>query len=69
MKQNAVISEMTLEELKDGIAEKVDKLTKMRIQHTVSPLEDANQLAGARKSVARLKTELRRREIEAQKQA
>jgi large subunit ribosomal protein L29 len=60
-------SENTLEELKEMLEEQQGKLTTLRMTHTVSPLENPNQLGAARKDVARIKTELRKREIDAAK--
>ena len=39
-------------------------LTKLRLNHAVNPLDNPNTLKMYRKSIARIKTELRRREIE-----
>ena len=65
MKQNAVISEMTNEELSDAIAEQYAKYNQMRIQHQVSPLDNTNQLKNSRRLVARLKTEENKRKAQA----
>ena len=69
MKQNAVISEMTNEELSDAIAEQYAKYNEMRIQHQVSPLDNTNQLKNSRRLVARLRTEENQRKAQARKQA
>lgn len=61
------IKEMTTEEVRESLAEAQDKHAKLRMAHTVSPLENPNVLGAARKDVARLKTELRSREIAAAK--
>ena len=66
MKQNAVISEMTNEELADAIAEQYTKYNQLRIQHQVSPLDNTNQLKNSRRLVARLKTEENNRKSKAQ---
>ena len=65
MKQNAVISEMTNEELSDAIAEQYAKYNQMRIQHQVSPLDNTNQLKNSRRLVARLRTEENKRKAQA----
>lgn len=65
MKQNAVISEMTNEELKDAITEQYSKYNSMRIQHQVSPLDNTNELKISRRLVARLKTEEQKRKSQA----
>jgi large subunit ribosomal protein L29 len=64
MKQQ-VIQEMTTEELKERLEEEKKQLVKMKLAHTVSPLENPHKLTDYRKTVARMLTELRRREIEA----
>ena len=65
MKQNAVISEMTNEELSDAIAEQYAKYNQIRIQHQVSPLDNTNQLKNSRRLVARLRTEENKRKAQA----
>ena len=69
MKVNAVISEMTKEELRDALEEKQALVGKLRIQHAVSTLENPKQLTVERKKVAKLKTEIRKRAIEAAQNA
>jgi len=64
MKQQ-VIQEMTTEELKERLEEEKKQLVKMKLAHTVSPLENPHKLTDYRKTIARMLTELRRREIEA----
>ena len=62
MKQT-VIKEMTTDELHEYVeAEKV-RLEKMKLNHTVSPLENPKQITFSRKIIARILTELRKREI------
>ena len=55
--------EMTLEELHDHLDEQQNRLSTMRMTHTVSPLENPNTIGEARKEIARTKTELRRRQL------
>ncbi|PID95576.1 MAG: 50S ribosomal protein L29 [Bacteroidetes bacterium] len=63
MKQQ-VIRELTNEELSEKLEEQTLALTKMKINHAVSPLENPNLIKQARKDIARLKTEIRRRQLE-----
>ena len=42
-----------------------DEATNLRFQHVTGQLDNVNQLAGSRKQVARILTELRSREISA----
>ena len=60
----SVIAEMTTEEIKDKLVEETEMSSKLKINHTVSPLENPMQLRSRRKVVARLKTELKKRELE-----
>lgn len=60
----SVIREMTTEEIKDALTEESSMITKLKLNHAVSPLENPVQLRSRRQIVARLKTELRKRETE-----
>ena len=66
MKQS-VIKEMATNELEDLLESEKARLEKMKVNRMVSPLENPKQITFARKTVARISTELRYRElIEAQ---
>ncbi|MEE3036958.1 MAG: 50S ribosomal protein L29 [Bacteroidota bacterium] len=62
MKQS-VIKEMTTSELQDLVESEKSRLEKMKVNHTVSPLENPKQITFSRKTVARILTELRNREL------
>ena len=62
MKANQ-IKELTVEELQDKIEVEGLNYTKMRLSHAITPLESPAKLAESRKFIARLKTELRAREL------
>ena len=64
MKQQ-VIREMTLEEIKERLEEEKKQLTRMKLAHAVSPLDNPHKMKEYKKTVARLLTELKKREIEA----
>lgn len=64
MKQQVIV-EMTLEELKERLEEEKKQLTRMKLAHAVSPLDNPHKMKEYKKTVARLLTELKRREIEA----
>ena len=64
MKQQ-VIREMTLEEIKERLEEEKKQLVRMKLAHAVSPLDNPHKMKEYKKTVARLLTELKRREIEA----
>ena len=61
--KNSVIREMSTQELVERLEEERKQLTRMKINHAVSPLENPMKIKFYRHTVARIKTELRRREI------
>jgi large subunit ribosomal protein L29 len=62
MKQS-VIREMATNELEDLLDQEQSRIDKMKVNHMVSPLENPKQLTFARKTIARIQTELRSREL------
>ena len=66
MEQN-VIKELSTAELIERLEDESKQLVKLKINHAVSPLENPNKLGAYRKTIARLKTELRKRELEESK--
>ncbi len=63
MKQE-VIKELSTADIKDRLEEERKHLTKLRMNHAVSPLENPHQISDNKKTIARLETELRKRAIE-----
>jgi large subunit ribosomal protein L29 len=63
--RNNEIRELTSKEIKDIIQEQKDQLMKLKLAHAVSPLDDPSKMKNTRKTIARLKTEMRRRELNA----
>ncbi|HMB64387.1 MAG TPA: 50S ribosomal protein L29 [Eudoraea sp.] len=61
MKQSEII-ELSLEELKEKMADFKKQYADLKIAHSVTPLENPLQIRRARKTVARLATELTNRE-------
>ena len=57
------IKELETKELVERIETEVAKYEQMKFNHTVSPLENPSQIKAARRVIARLKTELRQREL------
>ena len=57
------LKELALEEIKEKIVETKSRLQKLRFNHAISPIENPNVLKELRKDVARLKTEIRAREL------
>ncbi|MEO7081976.1 MAG: 50S ribosomal protein L29 [Flavobacteriales bacterium] len=62
-KRKQELKDLTPLELQDKLEGERDALTKLRFNHAVSPVESPAQLRITRKSVARILTEMRRREI------
>ncbi len=63
MKQE-VITELSSKELIERLDEETKQFVKLKLNHAVSPLENPNKIKSYRKAVARLQTELRKRQIE-----
>ncbi len=57
------IKEMTTADLKERLAEMEKDYRQMEINHSVSPLDNPAQITHDRRMIARVKTELRWREI------
>tara|TARA_R110000868_G_scaffold411302_1_gene702927 strand:- start:1842 stop:2054 length:213 start_codon:yes stop_codon:yes gene_type:complete len=57
------IKNLSSDDLQENLAEQTNLLVKLRMNHAVSPLENPMQIRAARKTVARLITELRKREL------
>ena len=58
-----VLIDMPLNELHDLLVTERERLVKMKMSHVVSPMENPMQIKFARKTVARIMTELSRRNI------
>jgi len=67
MKQN-VITELSTPELLERLEEEKKHLNKLKMNHAVSPLDNPNKIVEFKKTIARLKTEIRKRELEEKKQ-
>ena len=59
-----VIRELSTAELIERLEEETKQLVKLKLNHSVSPLENPNKIRAYRKIIARIKTELRKRELE-----
>lgn len=62
MKQ-AVVSELSTKELLERLDEEKNQLVKLKLHHAVSSIENPNRIKEYRKTIARLKTEIRNREL------
>lgn len=59
------ITNLSVVEVKGRIATLSDQLTKMKLTHSVAPMENPIQIRNVRKTIARLNTELTKREAQA----
>ena len=66
MKQ-AVIKELSTNDFVERLEEERKKLTRLRLSHTVSPLDNPMKIRQNRKTIARILTELKKRELEKNK--
>ena len=61
------IKEFTTKELEERIETEKNTLVRLRLNHSVSPLDNPMKLKYARKNIARMMTELNQRKSEPQK--
>jgi len=64
MKQQ-VVSELSTPELKERLVEEQLLYSKLIMNHAISPIENPNKIKEQRKTLARIKTEIRKRELTA----
>ncbi|MBL0329925.1 MAG: 50S ribosomal protein L29 [Bacteroidetes bacterium] len=57
------IKQLSTTDLNDRIKEQKVSLSKLKLNHSVSPIENPASITANRKTVARLQTELRSRQI------
>ena len=62
MKTNE-IKGLETKELVEKLETEVAKYNQMKLNHAVTPLENPSQIKAARRDIARMKTELRQREL------
>lgn len=63
--KHQVITDLSTPDMLERLKEEQERLTKMKLSHAISPLENPQSIKEQRRTIARLKTELRRRELEA----
>jgi len=61
--KNSEIKEMTTAELIERVATEKASLNKTTMNHTITPMENPMQIRAARKDIARMLTEIRKREL------
>lgn len=57
------IRELSTQEIQERIEDYKTVLTKLKLNHAVSPLDNPNKIGEAKRDVARLNTELKARQI------
>ena len=57
------IKELETKELAEKLETEVAKYNMMKINHALTPVENPSQIKAARRDIARMKTELRQREL------
>ncbi|MDR1114644.1 MAG: 50S ribosomal protein L29 [Tannerella sp.] len=60
--KNVEVKGLNTKELKERIDAEVTSLNQMKINHSISPLDNPAQIKHLRRTIARLKTELHQRE-------
>ncbi len=65
--KNSEIRQLSTKEMIERIEEEKIRLVKMKMNHAISPLENPLEIRNVRRTIARLKTELRRRQLEESK--
>lgn len=60
--KNSEVRELSTKELRERIDTEKENLVRMRLNHAVSPLDNPIKLRDAKKDIARLMTELKKRE-------
>ena len=61
--KNKEIRELETKDLAERIEESVARYNQMTMNHSVAPLENPSLIKAARRDIARMKTELRQREL------
>lgn len=61
--KNSEIVQLTDNELIERLDEEKAILTKLKLNHAVSPLDNPHKISNSRRDIARLKTEIKAREM------
>jgi large subunit ribosomal protein L29 len=59
------IKELSLDDLREKLGELTAELSKQKINHAISPIENPLQIRANRRAVARIQTEIRNKEAKA----
>jgi large subunit ribosomal protein L29 len=60
---NKSLTEMSVEDLKARVREDEMRLKKLSFAHAITPLENPMSIRGLRRDIARMKNELKKREL------
>jgi len=61
--KNSEIKELTTQEIVEKVDSERSTLTRFRLNHAISPMENPLQIKETRRNIARLVTELRHRQL------
>jgi large subunit ribosomal protein L29 len=64
--KSSEIRELSAQELMERLESEETLLVRMKMNHAVSPLDNPNKIVETRRNIARLKTEVRARQIKEQ---
>ena len=67
--KSSEIKELSTAEIIERIDTEQNLLSRMKMNHAVSPLDNPNKISETRKIVARLKTELKARQLQQQSES
>jgi large subunit ribosomal protein L29 len=57
------IKELETKDLAEKLETEVAKYNQMKLNHAITPMENPSQIKATRRDIARMKTELRQREL------
>jgi len=63
MKKQEELREISEKDLKERLEAETVELTQLKINHTITPLDDSGSIREKRRNIARIHTELRAREL------
>jgi large subunit ribosomal protein L29 len=64
--KSSEIKELTIQELRERLESEETLMVRMKMNHAVSPLDNPIKIVETRRNIARLKTEVRTRQIQEQ---
>ena len=64
--KSSEIKELTIQELQERLESEETLMVRMKMNHAVSPLDNPNKMVETRRNIARLKTEVRARQVKEQ---